>query len=214
MKDGIDEQKIKIAAELAEMRRLGSVTYSRWQAYTWKNEASEQRRRILQHLNEILTEQETAHDPMHMMERAIGVLAICLRRLIECRLVTDAFCTSKLAAHEVTRKSTAPVQDIYIGDTGGAFFQNYDLTKRISVSVPPKTLADKLLHARVIGVLQGSAYLDDGLLVASDTQSRQSLFHFTAREFEGLVEAFLSDQVTFMSEGRNPQTGKVEATRE
>ena len=82
MGDDVDEQ-------IAEALRLGSVSSSRWQSYTWKNELAEQKRRICLHLDEVFAEADTEHNPYHMLERAIGVAALCMRRLIECRLVTD-----------------------------------------------------------------------------------------------------------------------------
>jgi hypothetical protein len=65
---------------------LGSVGSSEWQSRTWKNELAEQRRRILHCVGEVLEEAETEHNPYHMLERAIGVAAVCMRRLIEGRL--------------------------------------------------------------------------------------------------------------------------------
>ena len=58
-----------------------------------------------------------------------------------------------------------------------------------------------MLHARVIAVLSSSAYLPDGLLIASDTQSKRSLFHFTPAEFAAILDTFLKDEVQFMSDG-------------
>jgi hypothetical protein len=86
-----------------ETFKLGCVSGAEWQSYTWKNELAEQKRRISQCLVEALAESETEHNPYHMLERAIGVAAVCMRRLIECRLVTDRFRDTKLAVHEIHR---------------------------------------------------------------------------------------------------------------
>ena len=53
----------------------------------------------------------------------------------------------------------------------------------------------KLLHARVIAVVVRSAYLPDGLLIASDTQRKHHLLHFTSAEFADLLNVFLNDLV-------------------
>ena len=78
-------------ARIDQARKLGSVSSSEWQSYTWKNELAEQRRRIILHLGEALAEADIEHNPYHMLERSVGVAAVCMRRLIECRLVTDRF---------------------------------------------------------------------------------------------------------------------------
>ena len=75
-----------------------------------------------------------------------------------------------------------------------------------------------MLHARVIGVLSGSAYLPDGLLIASDTQRRTELFHFTSEEIAAVFDAFLDDRVVYATDGyldnaEIPGTDKVVATR-
>ncbi len=175
--------------------RLGSVSSSRWQSYTWKNELAEQKRRIGLHLEEVFAEAETKHNPYHMLERAVGVAAVCMRRLIECRLVTDRFRESKLEVHEVPARADVEWRETFLSETAGAVFDNYDVRVRKIERRTPKVIADKMLHARVIGVLSSSAYLPDGLLIASDTQSKINLFHFTPAEIAVIFDAFLTDQV-------------------
>ncbi|MER8758123.1 hypothetical protein NKH69_20970 [Mesorhizobium sp. M0976] len=58
-----------------------------------------------------------------------------------------------------------------------------------------------MLHARVIGVLSSSAYLPDGLLIASDTQRKIGLFHFTTAEIGAIFDAFLTDEVRLSTDG-------------
>jgi hypothetical protein len=154
-----------------EARKLGCVSSSDWQSYTWKNELSEQRRRILQHLDEVFADSNTESNPLHMLERAIGVAAICMRRLIECRLVTDRFRDSQLDVHEISVKADVEWREPFLSRTASEIFNNYDMRARHPERRTPKVIADKMLHARVIAVLYESAYLPDGLLVASDTQS-------------------------------------------
>lgn len=180
---------------IADAAPLGSVTWSRWQSYTWKNELAEQKRRISLHLEEVFAEADTEHNPYHMLERAIGVAALCMRRLIECRLVTDRFRESQLAVNEIPARSDVKWRETFVSDTAGAIFDHYDLQVRRIERRTPKVIADKLFHARVIAVLAGSTHLPNGLLIASDTQRKVSLFHFTASEIAAVFDAFLTDQV-------------------
>ena len=202
-----------------EAMKLGAVISSDWQSYTWKNELAEQKDRISQHLQEILSEADTEHNPHHMIERAIGVAALCMRRLLECRLVTDSFRNSKLEVHCVPRNADNQWRESFISRTASEIFQNYDLTLRKSDKQSPKWISDKLLHARVISVVRGSSYLPDGLLVASDQQRKRHLFHFSPTEFSELLNEFLNDVVKSTSDSfeiidGEIHTDKVIATRD
>lgn len=204
----------EIQARIEESRKLGCVGSSDWQSYTWKNELAEQRRRIVLHLDEVLSEKDTEHNPYHMLERAIGVAAVCMRRLIECRLVTDRFRETPLEVHEVSVKKDVEWREPFVSRTASEVFNNYDLTARRRETRTPKVISDKMLHARVIGVLSGSVYLPDGLLVASDTQSKTQLFHFTPGEIAGVFDAFLQDEVRYASDGYLDKDGNVSGTRQ
>lgn len=206
-------QQEEIEKELEQMRKLGSVSSSEWQAYTWKNELAEQKRRIGLHLDEALTDTETEHNPYHMLERAVGVAAVCMRRLIECRLVTDRFRDTALEVHEVLAKADADWREPFVSRTASEIFNNYDLTARRAEKRIPKVISDKMLHARVIGVLSGNAFMPDGLLIASDTQSKTQLFHFTPPEIAWIFDAFLDDQVRSSSDGYLDKDGDFKGTR-
>lgn len=112
-------------ARIDEARKLGSVSSSEWQSYTWKNELAEQRRRIILHLGEALAEADTEHNPYHMLERAVGVAAVCMRRLIECRLVTDRFRETPLEVHEIDVKIDAEWREPFVSRTASEIFNNY-----------------------------------------------------------------------------------------
>ncbi len=64
-----------------------------------------------------------------------------------------------------------------------------------------------MLHARVIGVLP------DGLLIASDTQSRKQLFHFTPLEIASVFDAFLDDRARVTTDGYLDKDGDIQGTR-
>lgn len=136
-----------------------------------------------------------------MLERAVGVAAVCMRRLIECRLMTDKFRDSQLAVHNIRVKADVGWREPFVSRMASEIFNNYDLKARHPERRTPKNISDRMLHARVIAVLSRSAYLPDGLLIASDTQRRTELFHFTSEEIATIFDAFLYDQVTFSSDG-------------
>jgi hypothetical protein len=200
-------------ARIDNARKLGSICSADWRSYTWKNELAEQRRRIILHLGEALAEADTEHNPYHMLERSIGIAAVCMRRLNECRLVTDRFRETPLEVHEIVVKKDVEWREPFVRRTASEIFNNYDLTARRSEKRTPKVISDKMLHARVIGVLSGSAYLPDGLLIASDTQSKTQLFHFSPPEIARIFDAFLEDEVTLTSDGYMDEDGQVSGTR-
>jgi hypothetical protein len=171
----------EVSRRLEEANKLGSIGSAEWQSYTWKNELAEQKRRIVLHLGEALRDAQTEHNPYHMLERAVGVAAVCMRRLIECRLVTDRCRDTPLEVHEVRAKAGVDWREPFVSRAAGDIFTNYDLTALHAERRTPKVISDKMLHARVIGVLSGNSYVPDGLLIASDTQSKTQLFHFTDR---------------------------------
>jgi hypothetical protein len=199
--------------EIAEMMKMGCVSSSDWQSYTWKNELAEQKRRIGLLLEEALSDAETDHNPYHMLERAIGVASVCMRRLLECRLVTDRFRDSQLDVHEICTKADTEWREPFVSRMASEIFNNYDLKARHPQRRTPRVISDKMLHARVIGVLSASAYLPDGLLIASDTQSKTSLFHFTPFEIAAVLDAFLNDQVRIATDGYLDAGGNFQGTR-
>jgi hypothetical protein len=203
----------KIADSIKEMTRLRSVSSSDWQSYTWKNELAEQKRRISQTLTEALLDAETEHNPYHMLERAIGVASVCMRRLIECRLITDRFRDSQLEVHEVYAKADAEWREPFVSRTASEIFNNYDLKSRHLQRRTPKGISDKMLHARVIVVLSTSEYLPDGLLIASDAQSKKQLFHFTPAEINAVFDAFLNDDVKYATDGYLDRDGNFQGVR-
>src|SRR5258705_6267850 len=106
-----------IQARIEEVRKLGSVSSADWQSYTWKNELAEQRRRIIQHLGEVLADADTEHNPYHMLETAIGVAAVCMRRLIECPLVTDRLRDTPSAGHDIGVKQDVACREAIVRQT-------------------------------------------------------------------------------------------------
>jgi hypothetical protein len=186
------------------------VAYSSWAGYAWKGELHEQKSRVIQHLREIIEDEVTDHNPHHMLERAFSLTAFCMRRLIECHLVTDLFCETQMQVVEIPRTTDQKRHEHFLRDTGGDFFSHFDMQQRCLAMRSPKYISDKFLHARIIAVLTGSPYLPNGLLVASDHQAKHSLFHMTANEFDNIVRAFLDDQISFEMDAIDIRTGEAE----
>lgn len=137
-----------------------------------------------------------------------------MRRLIECRLVTDRFRDSHLDVHEISAKSEVEWREPFVSRMASDIFNNYDLKSRHLRRRTPKVISDKMLHARVIAVLSGSTYLPNGLLIASDTQSKTHLFHFTPLELAAVFDAFLLDEVRYMQDGYvTDNEGTVQGTQ-
>lgn len=95
----------KIEVELKEAMRFGSVSSADWQSYTWKYELAAQKERISERLREIFDDVETEHNPYHMIERVVGIAAVCMRRLIEWWLVTDLFRDSNIEVYRIHCKA-------------------------------------------------------------------------------------------------------------
>ncbi len=125
------------------------------------------------------------------------------------RLVTDRFRETPLEVHEIDVKKDVEWREPFVSHTASEIFNNYDMTARRLGKRTPKVISDKMLHARFIGVLSGSAYLPDGLLIASDTQSKTQLFHFSPPEIARIFDAFLEDEVRRTSDGYMDKDGQV-----
>lgn len=192
----------------------GLISYSSYEAYPWKNELAEQKSRVLKHLAEIQTDATTEHNPHHMIFRSISVAAICMRRLLECRLVTDQFSSKKLGVFKIPAKPNSNGIKPYFSMSGGRVSENYQLDGRIPAEALPRDISNKLLHARIIATLAGNSSIPDGLLIASDHQLGDSLLHFTPHEFGAICDAFLDDHVSVSADRINTETGEVFATRE
>jgi hypothetical protein len=187
-----------VQLEIEEMFRMGSVSYADWAGYAWKNELHEQRDRVLGHFRELVGDVETEHNPHHMLERAFSLAAFSMRRLIECRELTDVFCSSELPIFQINRQPTAQSARRSFNSlrsTGGRFFADYDMTSRHPNKKTPKFISDKFVHARFIAIMTNSVHLPNGLLVASDHQAKHSLFHMTIEEYDKIITAFLDDQI-------------------
>ena len=101
---------------------------------------AEQKRRILRHITEAITDAHTEHNPYHMLVRAIGVAAVCTRRLLECRLVTDRFRDFQLDVHRIRVKQGIEWREPFVSRMASEIFNNYDLKERYLERRTPKKI--------------------------------------------------------------------------
>lgn len=105
----------------------------------WKNELALQLERVLLHCAEIVDDSfEGAHNPHHMLERALALSAFCVRRMVEKRLVTDKFANTKFEVRTfqaVTDGGFRMPFHYSAGGAGGGFFRNYEISKPKMVCV-------------------------------------------------------------------------------
>ena len=192
---------------------LGCINFEKWVGYTWKNELLTQKSRVTFHLEEIFDEAELEYNPLHMLERAFCISAFCMRRMIECRLVTDQFSNSLLPIYEIPRQANTEYREHFKSFTGGNFFEKYNFKRRDRVIRSPKYLSNRFLHASVLATISKSDYLPNGLLIASDFQASKCVFHMSIDEFNSIAEAFLADTVFDSVDGIDSETGETYAKR-
>lgn len=95
----------------------------------------------------------------------------------------------------------------------GRPFEQYDFSQRKKKSESIVAIVDRILHARVLGVLKDHDSIPNGILVSSDRQIDGYLMHFSMEEFRILCERFMEDKVLFTSDSIDLETGKVTAVR-
>ena len=129
---------------------MGVVSSSTWADYAWKNELDLQHSRVITHLDEIQQDLETDHNPHHMLERAFSLTAFCMRRLIECRLITDSLREGNIRIYEIPRQSSNAFRENFLHSTSGHVFKNYDLTQRIPQHKKVREIINRFLPARIL----------------------------------------------------------------
>jgi hypothetical protein len=191
------------------------ISYGRWQGYSWKNELAVQCERVAMHYAEMMSDDFNGeHSPMDMLDRAIVLAALAMRRMFEKRLVTDKLASEKIPVRTFQRVRSEEFRQPYIGYSGGDAFQNYSFaqtsTERLSIS----DIANEIIHSAQMMFVHGEEAIPTGLLIASDWHQRHRLLHFTIEDFSAIVKSVLQDRVTVTSDRWDWQTGKVDASRE
>ena len=187
-----------------------AISSTTWQDYHWKNELALQTERAIVHGREVIDEEFSGyHSPLDMLERAIVLAGFCIRRLIEKKLVTDAFAEMKLAVRSFPARSDGDFRPPHRGSSGGSAFRNYDFVASVILEMTAGELANEIIHSSQLMVLDGEEFAADGLLIASDWHWKRRVLHMSFDEFSAFTGSVLDDRVYFTSDGWDPETGKV-----
>lgn len=191
-----------------------TITFADWQDYTWKNELLQHAGRVSAHLAEVIDpEYEGAHNPHHMLERALTLAAFCVRRMHEKRLVTDIFREQKVQIRTFAAKRRPDFRQPYMSSSGSDVFRNYDLEKPIMVDLGREDVANQIIHSSQLMVCYDQTGIEDGLMIASDRGLKVRLLHLTDAEWVRYYQAVLDNYVRSMADAWDPETGKVTYTR-
>lgn len=181
-----------------------------WQDYPWKNELALQTERAIAHGREVINEERSgSHSPLDMLERAIVLAGFCIRRLIEKKLVTDAFAETKLAVRSFPARSDGAFRPPYSGSSGGTAFRNYDFRAPVILKMTAGELANEIIHSSQLMVLDGEEFAADGFLIASDWHLKKRVLHMSFDEFSAFAGSVLDDRVLATTDSWDPETGKV-----
>jgi len=191
-----------------------TIAFADWQDYTWKNELLQHAGRVSVHLSEVIApEYEDAHNPHHMLERALTLAAFCIRRMHEKRLVTDTFREEKVQVRTFAAKRGPDFRRPYMSSSGSDVFRNYDLEKPIMVDLGREDVANQIIHSSQLMVCYDQPDLEDGLMIASDRGLKVRLLHLTNAEWVGFYQAVLDNYVISMTDAWDPETRRVTYTR-
>jgi hypothetical protein len=151
------------------------------------------------------------HDPHAELERAMVMAAFCVRRMIEKRLVTDAFAGEAIAVRAFPALS-GDFRPPYHGASGGHTFRSYSLAEPLSVALKPGDVANEIIHSSQLMVVGGEG-MADGFLIASDRHLSRRLLHLSFAEFLEYAQSVLDNRVFHSADAWDPETGKVTSTR-
>lgn len=190
------------------------ISSMRWQDYPWKNELALQVERAIAHGREVIDEDfDGDHSPLDMLERAIVLAGFCIRRMIEKRLVTDAFAESKRAVRSFSARSAESFRPPFRSSSGGMAFNNYAFDTPTILEMTAGELANEIIHSSQLMVLDREEFAADGFLIASDWHLSKRVLHLSFDEFTAFAASVLDDRVYFTSDQWDPETGRVTHAR-
>jgi hypothetical protein len=190
------------------------ASFCDWQDYTWKNELHEQFRRVELHFSEALDENyDGEHSPLHMLERALVLAAFSVRRLIEKRLVKDAF--ADFTWDISTFASTEDYRSPFHSSSGGMVLSNYDFDKCIVAAMRAGEIANEIIHSSQLLVFFDEAENPGkGLLVASDWHMKRRVLHLPIASLRAIVQATLDNTAANRVDWWDHETNTVHSKRE
>lgn len=190
------------------------ISSARWQAYPWKNELVLQAERGVAHGREVIDEDfRGSHNPLDMLDRAIVLAGFCIRRLIEKKLVTDAFAASKRAVLSFPARTGETFKPPFRSESGGNAYSNYDFDAPQIIEMAVGDLANELIHSSQLMVLDGEEFAANGFLIASDWHLTKRVLHMSFDEFTAFAASVLDDRVYFKSDQWDPETGMIRHQR-
>ncbi len=183
-----------------------TIAFADWQDYTWKNELLQHAERVSVHLSEVIdSEYEGAHNPHHMLERALTLAAFCVRRMHEKRLVTDTFREEKVPVRTFAANIGPNFRHPFMSSSGSDVFRDYDLEKPVMVQLRREDVANQIIHSSQLMVCYGQPGIEDGLMIASDRGLKVRLLHLTDAEWVGYYKAVLDNYVTLQETHGTPR---------
>lgn len=184
-----------------------------WQSYSWKNELALQAERAVAHGREVIDEEfQGSHSPLDMLERSIVLAGFCIRRLVEKRLVTDAFADSKRAVLSFPARSDG-FKPPFRSSSGGSAFRNYNFENPVILEMTASELSNEIIHSSQLMVIDGEEFAEDGFLIASDWHLKKRVLHMSFDEFTAFAASVLDDQVYLTSDRWDPETGEISHER-
>jgi hypothetical protein len=148
-----------------------------------------------------------------MMERAIVLAAFAVRRMVEKRLVSDAFARAKFEVRSFSARGGELFRPPFHGQAGGRAFSNYNFSTPQMIAMEPGDLANEIIHSSQLMVLDTEVFAADGFLIASDWHMRRRVLHLSFDELEAFGRSVLDDRVVSASDSWDPETGHVTSER-
>lgn len=190
------------------------LSSTHWQAYAWKNELALQAELAIAHGREVVDEDfRGSHSPLDMLERAIVLAGFCVRRLIEKKLVTDAFAESKRTVLSFPARTGEAFKQPFRSASGGTAYRNYDFDAPAIIEMTAGDLANELIHSSQLMVIDGEEFAEDGFLIASDWHLKKRVLHISFNDFTAFAASVLEDRVCLTRDQWDPETGKISHER-
>ena len=151
-------------------------------------------------------------DPFSTFEISFVLAAFCIRRLSEKRLLTDALNEKKWSI--TSYPATEMVRKPFASRSSNDFYRGYEFVKRGTHTLTLKELGHEVIHSSNLGIVTEADSLPTGIVVASDNRLTKRLPHIGLEQWAEICRAVLDDRVHYSSDGWNPETGAVTATRD
>lgn len=193
-----------------------SISYDLWRISHWRDELIQQKKGVIFHYNELLLGDDFKgkHNPMPLLELAIVLAAFVMRRMFEKKLVTDKLRRTNIPVKMFLSNCAIKFHKPFHSESGGATLHNYCFDSIQIKHLKIYELANEIIHSSQLMFVNNEDKIPTGLLIASDQRMEKRLLHITLQEFEDIVQQVLDDEISIMTDKRDPETGVISATRE